>query len=47
MAELGLICLFSNSGIFYNKEKNVITIVYVNNILFIGSDRAALLKAKE
>ena len=47
MVELSFTCLLSNSGIFVNKDKSIITIVYVDNVLFIGPDKKALLHTKK
>jgi hypothetical protein len=47
MAQLGFKRLLSDSGIFVNKDKSLIAIVYVDDVLFLGADKNALLKAKE
>jgi hypothetical protein len=47
MAALGLTCLLSDSGLFVNKEKSIVAIVYVDNVLFLGADKPKLLKLKE
>jgi hypothetical protein len=47
MAQLGFTCLLSDSGIFVNKTKSIVTIVYVDNVLFLGPNKKDLLQAKE
>jgi hypothetical protein len=47
MAELSFTCLSSDSGIFINKDKSIIAIVYVDNVLFMRPDRNKLLHVKE
>jgi hypothetical protein len=47
MGELGFTCLRSDSGIFVNKDQSIIAIIYVNDVLFLGTDKQKLLKTKE
>ena len=47
MADLGFKRLLSDSGIFVNKDKTIFVIVYVDDVLFLGADKKALLKIKE
>jgi hypothetical protein len=47
MAALGLSRLLSDSGLFVNKSKTIVTIVYVDDVLFLGTDKPKLLKLKE
>ena len=47
MADLGFKRLLSDSGIFINKDKTIFVIVYVDDVLFLGADKKALLKIKE
>jgi len=47
MGELSFTCLHSDSGIFVNKDQSIIIIVYVDNVLFLGTDKQKLLKTKE
>src|SRR5580693_5502403 len=47
MAQLGFTCLLSDSGIFINKDKSIVTIVYVDDVLFLGPNKKDLLHAKE
>src|SRR6266851_2473904 len=47
MGELGFTCLRSDSGIFVNKDQSIIVIVYVDDVLFLGTDKQKLLKIKE
>ncbi len=47
MGELGFTCLHSDSGIFVNKDQSIIIIIYVDNVLFLGTDKQKLLKIKE
>jgi hypothetical protein len=47
MGELGFICLHSDSSIFVNKDQSIIIIVYVDDVLFLGTDKQKLLKTKE
>ena len=39
MATLGCTCLLSDSGLFVNKERNLIIIVYVDKVLFLGANK--------
>ena len=47
MAALGRTCLVSDSGIFINKEKTIVSIVYVDDVLFLGKDKAAIDSLKQ
>src|SRR6266853_6537919 len=47
MGELGFTRLCSDSGIFVNKEQSIIVIVYVDDVLFLDTDKQKLLKIKE
>ena len=47
MAVLGLTRLLSDSGLFVNKERTIIAIVYVDDVLFLGADKPKLLHLKE
>ncbi len=47
MGELGFTHLCSDSGIFVNKDQSIIIIIYVDNVLFLGTDKKKLLKIKE
>src|ERR1700761_9330392 len=47
MAALGLTRLLSDSGLFVNKEKTIVAIVYVDDVLFLGADKTKLLRLKE
>jgi hypothetical protein len=47
MTQLGFTHLLSDSGIFVNKDKSIVTIVYVDNVLFLGPNKKDLLCAKE
>ena len=47
MATLGCTCLLSDSGLFVNKERNLIIIVYVNNVLFLGVNKKEISSLKE
>jgi hypothetical protein len=47
MGELGFTCLCSDSSIFVNKDQSIIVIIYINNVLFLGTDKQKLLKTKE
>jgi len=47
MGELGFTRLCSDSGIFVNKDQSIIVIIYVDNVLFLGTDKQKLLKIKE
>ena len=42
MSTIGCTCLLSDSGLFINKEKNIVVIVYVDDVLFLGKDKAAI-----
>jgi Reverse transcriptase (RNA-dependent DNA polymerase) len=47
MVQLGFTCLLSDSGIFVSKDKSIVTIVYVDDVLFLGPNKKDLLHAKE
>ena len=47
MAALGCTRLVSDSGLFINKEKTIISIVYVDDVLFLGQDKAAIDSLKQ
>ena len=47
MAALGLTRLLSDSGLFVNKDKTIIAIVYVDDVLFLRADKPKLLRVKE
>ena len=47
MGELGFTRLCSDSGIFVNKDQSIIVIIYVDNVLFLGTDKQKLLKIKK
>src|SRR6201996_1978584 len=47
MATLGCTRLLSDSGLFVNKEKNLIIIVYVDDVLFLGANKKDITSLKE
>ncbi len=47
MGELGFTCLRLDSRIFVNKDQSIIVIIYVDDVLFLGTDKQKLLKIKE
>jgi hypothetical protein len=47
MAKIGFKRLASDSGLFYNKEKSIVAIVYVDDVLFLGPNKSLLLSTKE
>jgi hypothetical protein len=47
MGELGFTCLCLDSRIFVNKDQSIIIIIYIDNVLFLGTDKQKLLKTKE
>ncbi len=47
MSELGFTHLHSDSRIFVNKDQSIIVIVYVDDVLFLGTDKQKLLKIKK
>ena len=47
MATLGCTCLLYDPGLFIDKEKNLIIIVYVNNVLFVGANKKDISSLKE
>jgi hypothetical protein len=42
MTALGYNCLLSDSGLFVNKDKSIVVIVYVDNVLFLGKDKDSI-----
>jgi Reverse transcriptase (RNA-dependent DNA polymerase) len=47
IVQLGFTHLLSESGIFVNKDKSIIAIVYVDDVLFLGPKKKDLLHMKE
>ena len=47
MAALGCNRLLSDSGLFVNKDKTIVVIVYVDDVLFLGKDKTAINSLKE
>ena len=47
MATLGCTRLLSDSGLFVNKERNLIIIVYVDDVLFLGANKKDISSLKE
>ena len=47
MATLSCMCLVSDSGIFVNKEKTIVIIVYVDNVLFLGANKKDISSLKQ
>jgi hypothetical protein len=47
MVQLGFTHLLSDSGIFVNKDKSIVAIVYVDDVLFLGPNKKDLLCVKE
>ena len=47
MAELGCTRLLSDSGLFVNKDKSIVAIVYVDDVLFLGANKKALNDLKQ
>ena len=47
MALLGCTWLLSDSGLFVNKDKSIVAIVYVNDVLFMGANKKSLLELKQ
>jgi Reverse transcriptase (RNA-dependent DNA polymerase) len=47
MVQLGFTRLLSDLGIFVSKDKSIVTIVYVDDVLFLGPNKKDLLYAKE
>jgi transposase InsO family protein len=47
MATLGCTRLLSDSGLFVNKEKNIVCVVYVDDVLFLGSNQTAINSLKQ
>ena len=42
MSTIGCTHLVSDSGLFINKEKNIVVMVYVDDVLFLGKDKATI-----
>jgi len=42
LAALGCTHLLSDSGLFVNKTKTIVIIVYVDDVLFLGADKSAI-----
>jgi len=47
MAVLGCTRLLSDSGLFVNKDKSIVAIVYVDDVLFMGADKKSLSELKQ
>jgi Reverse transcriptase (RNA-dependent DNA polymerase) len=47
MMQLGFTHLLSDLGIFIHKDKSIVAIVYVDDVLFLGPNKKDLLHAKE
>jgi hypothetical protein len=47
MARIGCMHLVSDSGIFVNKGKTIVIIVYVNDVLFLGANKKDISSLKE
>ena len=47
MASLGCTQLLSDSGLFVNKDKSIVAIVYVDDVLFMGANKKSLLELKQ
>ena len=47
MDTLSCTCLVSDSGIFVNKEKTIVIIVYVDNVLFLGANKKDISSLKQ
>ena len=47
MASLGCTRLLSDSGLFVNKDKSIVAIVYVDDVLFMGANKKSLLELKQ
>ena len=47
MATLGCTRLLSDSGLFVNKDKSIVAIVYVDDVLFMGANKKSLLELKQ
>jgi hypothetical protein len=43
MADQGFTYLLSDSGIFVNKDKSIVAIIYVDDVLFMGADKEQIL----
>ena len=47
MDTLSCMCLVSDSGIFVNKEKTIVIIVYVDDVLFLGANKKDISSLKQ
>ena len=47
MAMIGCTRLLSDSGLFVNKEKTIVVIVYVDDVLFLGKSKSDISSLKE
>ena len=47
MATLSCMCLVSDSSIFVNKEKTIVIIIYVDNVLFLGANKKDISSLKQ
>src|SRR6266404_6252899 len=47
LAVLGCTRLLSDSGLFVNKTKTIVIIVYVDDVLFLGADKSAISSLKQ
>jgi len=47
LAALGCTRLLSDSGLFVNKTKTIVIIVYVDDVLFLGADKSAISSLKK
>jgi len=47
LAVLGCTHLLSDSGLFVNESKTIVIIVYVDDVLFLGSDKPAISSLKQ
>ena len=47
MASLGCTQLLSDSRLFVNKDKFIVTIVYIDDVLFMGANKKSLLELKQ
>jgi hypothetical protein len=47
MARIGCTCLVSDSGIFVNKGKTIVIIIYVDDVLFLGANKKDISSLKE
>ena len=47
MATLSCMCLVSDSGIFVNKDKTIVIIIYVNDVLSLGANKNDIRSLKQ